>query len=62
MESSNKKKMRYPDNQNGACRTKQVPTFDARQLFGDAREIRLNHCSEEYRLILTKNNKLILTK
>ena len=41
---------------------RQVPVFDTKQLFGGVREIRLHHCSEEYRLILTKNNKLILTK
>jgi hemin uptake protein HemP len=39
-----------------------VPVFDTKQLFGQVREIRLRHCSEEYRLILTKNNKLILMK
>ena len=41
---------------------RRVPVFDTKQLFGRVREIRLHHCSEEYRLILTKNNKLILTK
>lgn len=41
---------------------KAVPAFDIEQLLGDFREIRLRHCSEEYRLTLTKNNKLILTK
>ncbi|MHC4221305.1 MAG: hemin uptake protein HemP [Planctomycetota bacterium] len=39
-----------------------VPVLDSKQLFDGVREIRLRHCSEEYRLILTKNNKLILMK
>ncbi len=52
-----KKKIRYFDRQN-----RQVPVFDTQDLFGEGREIRLHHCGEEYRLILTKNNKLILTK
>ncbi len=59
---NNKKKIRYSDNQNGISQSRQVPVFDTQQLFGDSREVRLHHCNEEYRLILTKNNKLILTK
>jgi hemin uptake protein HemP len=62
MENNNKKKIRYFDNQSNVSQNRQVPVFDTKQLFGDSREIRLHHCSEEYRLILTKNNKLILTK
>jgi hemin uptake protein HemP len=62
MENSNKKKIRYFDNQNDVNQSRQVPVFDTQQLFGKVREIRLHHCGEEYRLILTKNNKLILTK
>ena len=54
---NNNEKIRYFDRQN-----RQVPVFDTQQLFGAVREIRLHHCSQEYRLILTKNNKLILTK
>ncbi len=57
MKNNKNEKTQCPDNQD-----RQVPIFDSRQLFGDAREVRLHHCSEEYRLILTKNNKLILTK
>ncbi|MBW8035129.1 MAG: hemin uptake protein HemP [Planctomycetes bacterium] len=41
---------------------KTVPAFNIEQLLGDFREVRLHHCNEEYRLALTKNNKLILTK
>jgi len=42
--------------------TKLVPALNVKQLFDGYREIRLFHGSEEYRLMLTKNNKLILTK
>ncbi len=42
---------------------KTVPALNIEQLFVDGfREIRLFHGSEEYRLRLTKNDKLILTK
>ena len=54
---NNSKRIRSFDKQ-----SRQVPVFDTQQLFGQVREIRLHHCGEEYRLILTKNNKLILTK
>ena len=59
---NNNKKIRYFDNQSDVNQNRQVPVFDTKQLFGEAREIRLHHYGEEYRLILTKNNKLILTK
>ena len=39
-----------------------VPALNVAQLLNGSREVRLRHCSEEYRLRLTKNNKLILTK
>ncbi len=57
MENSDKKKKQRLANQ-----TRQVPTFDARRLFGDGNEVRLHYCSQEYRLMLTRNNKLILIK
>ncbi len=41
---------------------KTVPALNIEQLFGGFREIRLFHGSEEYRLRLTRNDKLILTK
>ena len=41
---------------------KTAPALNIEQLFGSFREIRLFHGSEEYRLRLTRNNKLILTK
>ena len=59
---NNNNKIQYLDNQSAVSQSKQVPVFDTQQLFGDSREVRINHCDEEYRLILTKNNKLILTK
>ena len=36
--------------------------FDVRDLLGDAREAVLIHGGEEYRLRITANGKLILTK
>lgn len=39
-----------------------VPALKINQLFGGFREIRLFHGSEEYRLRLTRKDKLILTK
>ena len=59
---SKDKKMRNDNKQNNVQKTRGVPVFDSQQLFDGVREIRLRHCSEEYRLILTKNNKLILMK
>jgi hemin uptake protein HemP len=41
---------------------KTVPALNIEQLFDGFREIRLFHGSEEYRLRLTRNDKLILTK
>ncbi len=59
---NNSKRIRYFDKQSDVKQSRQVPVFDTQELFGEVREIRLHHCGEEYRLILTKNNKLILTK
>lgn len=36
--------------------------IDSRDLFGSVREITINHGSEIYRLRMTAQNKLILTK
>lgn len=36
--------------------------IDSRDLFGDAREVRIVHGSEVYRLRITLNNRLILQK
>jgi len=40
----------------------QQSVIDARQLLGDSREVRLRFGAEEYRLSITRNQKLILTK
>jgi hemin uptake protein HemP len=39
-----------------------VKYLDARVLFEGAREIRIDHDGQEYRLRQTRNGKLILTK
>lgn len=39
-----------------------VKYLDARVLFDGAREIRIDHAGQEYRLRQTRNGKLILTK
>ncbi|WP_428249113.1 hemin uptake protein HemP [Ferrovibrio sp.] len=38
------------------------PRLDARRLFGAAREVIIEHEGADYRLRLTANGKLILTK
>ena len=38
------------------------PVFPVHELFRGTREVRLRHDGQEYRLRLTKRNKLILTK
>ncbi len=59
---SKQKRIQHFDTQSDVSQSRRVPVFDTQQLFGESREVRINHCNEEYRLILTKNNKLILTK
>lgn len=39
-----------------------LPTLESTVLFAAGREVRIRHSGEEYRLRLTSNNKLILTK
>ena len=39
-----------------------MPSLSSETLFAGHREIRVSHGIEEYRLRLTRNNKLILTK
>ena len=41
---------------------KKMPALNVEKLFDGLREIRLFHDNEEYRLRLTRNDKLILTK
>jgi len=40
----------------------ELPTLESTRLFSVGREVRIRHGGEEYRLRLTSNNKLILTK
>ncbi|UCE50272.1 MAG: hemin uptake protein HemP [Phycisphaerales bacterium] len=61
MKSVNHKTTMCADERPCKCRM-DVPVFDSRDLFGEFKEVRLQHCSDEYRLLLTKSNKLILTK
>ncbi len=62
MKDDQEQKIRFSDDRNNSCQIKQVPVLDVRGLFGESHEVRLRHCGEEYRLLLTKNNKLILIK
>ncbi len=39
-----------------------TPSVDSRRLLGGARELVIRHGTEDYRLRLTRNDKLILTK
>jgi hemin uptake protein HemP len=39
-----------------------TPVFDVRELFGGGREVIILHAGERYRLRITANDKLILTK
>jgi hemin uptake protein HemP len=42
--------------------TNQTPVFDVRELLGGGREIIILHAGHRYRLRVTANDKLILTK
>ncbi|WLF84734.1 hemin uptake protein HemP [Moraxella sp. ZY210820] len=42
--------------------TQSLPMLHSNNLFALGREIRILHAGEEYRLRLTRNNRLILTK
>lgn len=39
-----------------------MTVVDSAQLFADRREVRIRHRGEVYRLLMTKNGKLILNK
>jgi hemin uptake protein HemP len=43
-------------------RIAQTPVFDVRELLGGGREVIIIHAGERYRLRVTANDKLILTK
>ncbi len=45
-----------------ATRTASVPTVRSDVLLGGGRELQIVHGHEVYRLLLTRNNKLILQK
>lgn len=40
----------------------QPVVYDSRQLFGTGKEVLIRHAGEVYRLRMTRQNKLILTK
>ncbi len=42
--------------------TSRLPTLHSQNLFALTKEVRIHHEGEEYRLRLTRNNRLILTK
>ena len=44
------------------CRENRLPTLQSQHLFAPTKEVRIEHEGEEYRLRLTRNNRLILTK
>ena len=44
------------------CRENRLPTLQSQHLFALTKEVRIEHECEEYRLRLTRNNRLILTK
>lgn len=45
-----------------AQKTSQIRRCDSRDLFGGARELLIEHAGNEYRLRLTSQGKLVLTK
>ena len=54
----NNKKLNF----NAATKTQTVPVLDTDELFKGGREVKLFHHCQEYRLRITRNEKLILTK
>jgi hemin uptake protein HemP len=54
--------MQVSENTNRITPVRRFPTINSINLFAVSREIRINHEGEEYRLRITSNNKLILTK
>lgn len=47
---------------NSSDQVPSLPMLYSNHLFALSREIRIMHAGEEYRLRLTRNNRLILTK
>jgi len=62
MENVSRRTNQHSSNNSRAVHIEQVRVLDARELFKESNEVRVRHCDEEYRLMLTRNNKLILTK
>ena len=54
--------MTAPANANRAEPSSRPPVVHSEQLFGAGREIIIKHGEEEYRLRITRADKLILTK
>ena len=54
--------MKTLPNTGAAPRPAQPPRVDSTTLFGNARELIIRHGNEEYRLRMTSQGKLILTK
>lgn len=48
--------------QAASARCLHVPVVQTQELFGSFQEIRIQHRGDEYRLRITRNQKLILTK
>jgi len=53
---------RKPDRASQAESRAKPPRLSSRTLFGQAKEVVIEHCGEEYRLRRTRNGRLILTK
>ena len=53
---------RYFSNVNSRNHAMRTPTLYSQNLFAMTKEVRIEHEGEEYRLRLTRNNRLILTK
>jgi len=51
-----------PKAETGATRPTSPPQFDSVDLFAGQRIVHIQHDDECYRLLITKNNKLILQK
>jgi len=62
MENLRRRINQHSKNNGRPVHTDRVRILDARELFKESNEVRVRHCDEEYRLMLTRNNKLILTQ
>jgi len=62
MENVSRRTNQHSDNNSLPVHAGRVRVLDTRELFRESNEVRVRHCDEEYRLMLTRNNKLILTK